>query len=65
MKTQKSNSQESNMQNKNQSKVMSFLKENRKKIIWLAVVAVVAWFALELISNWAAFAEGFKEGLNK
>lgn len=68
MKTQKSNSQDSNMQNNNQSfwsLVKTFFKENRKKIIWLAVVAVVTWFTLELVSNWAAFTEGFHEGLNK
>ena len=56
------------MQNNNQSfwsLVKTFFKENRKKIIWLAVVAVVTWFTLELVSNWAAFTEGFQEGLNK
>ncbi|MBR5074047.1 MAG: hypothetical protein IKX26_02330 [Bacteroidales bacterium] len=43
----------------------TFIKENRKQIIWLVVIIIVAWFAIELISNWAAFLNGFNEGINQ
>ena len=46
-------------------KAKAFVKENRKQIIWLIVTAVIAWFIMELISNWAAFSAGFQEGMNK
>ena len=47
------------------SGVKEFAKENKKQIIWLLITAIAAWFIIELISNWAAFASGFQEGLNQ
>ncbi|MBP5391530.1 MAG: hypothetical protein J6Y40_05565 [Bacteroidales bacterium] len=46
-------------------KAKVFIRENRKQIIWLAVTVIVAWFVIELISNWAAFSEGFHAGLEQ
>ena len=36
-----------------------------KQIIWLLVTVIIAWFIIELISNWGAFTSGFQEGLNQ
>ncbi|MBR6466136.1 MAG: hypothetical protein IKS82_06845 [Bacteroidales bacterium] len=44
-------------------KLKTFIRENRKQIIWLVVTIIVAWFIIELISNWAAFSDGFHAGL--
>lgn len=46
-------------------KIKSFIKENRKRLILLAVIAVLTWFILEIISNWTAFLQGFNDGLNQ
>ena len=46
-------------------KAVTFIKENRKQIIWLIVTVVIAWFIIELTSNWAAFSSGFQEGMNQ
>ena len=45
--------------------VLSFVKENKWKLVMLLVVAVVAWFVMEVISNWGAFMEGFNSGYGK
>ena len=46
-------------------KAKAFVKENRKQIIWLTVVVIIAWFIIEIISNWASFSAGFQEGMNR
>ncbi|MBR0315174.1 MAG: hypothetical protein IJK39_08665 [Bacteroidales bacterium] len=46
-------------------KAKAFIRENRKQIIWLLVTVIIAWFIIELISNWGAFTSGFQEGLNQ
>ena len=46
-------------------KAEAFIRENRKQIIWLLVTVIIAWFIIELISNWSAFTSGFQEGLNQ
>ncbi|MBP5229908.1 MAG: hypothetical protein J6Z32_07200 [Bacteroidales bacterium] len=43
-------------------KVLSFVKENKWKLIILLVVAAFTWFVMEVISNWGAFMEGFRSG---
>ena len=46
-------------------KAKAFIRENRKQIIWLLVTVIVAWFVIELISNWTAFSDGFRAGLEQ
>jgi hypothetical protein len=45
-------------------KILTFLKENRKGVIWFAVILVIAWITMNVIENWNAVLEGFYEGLN-
>ena len=46
-------------------KVLSFVKENKWKLIILLIVAVFTWFVMEVISNWGAFMEGFNNGYGR
>ena len=46
-------------------KVKSFIRENRKQIIWLTITVIIAWFAIELISNWSAFMDGYRSGMEQ
>ena len=46
-------------------KLKTFIRENRKQIIWLLVTVIAAWFIIELISNWAAFMDGYNEGMSQ
>jgi len=43
---------------------LKFLRENKKGIIWFAVILVIAWITITIIENWNAVQEGFYEGLN-
>lgn len=45
------------------SKIIGFIRENKKEILMAAVTVVVVWFFLELILNFADFADGFSEGM--
>ena len=46
-------------------KLKTFIRENRKQIIWLLVTVIIAWFIIELISNWTAFLDGYNEGISQ
>lgn len=46
------------------AQVKTFVKENKKQLIWLLIVIVLAWFVIELASNWSDFVKGFNEGMN-
>ena len=46
-------------------KLKTFIRENRKQIIWLLVTVIIAWFIIELISNWTAFMDGYNEGISQ
>ncbi|MDD3911079.1 MAG: hypothetical protein PHZ22_02685 [Bacteroidales bacterium] len=41
-----------------------FLRENKKGMIWFAVILIIAWITITVIENWNAVQEGFYEGLN-
>ncbi len=43
---------------------LKFLRENKKGMIWFAVILVIAWITITVIENWNAVQEGFYEGLN-
>jgi uncharacterized membrane protein len=45
-------------------KFKTFLKKNRKGIIWFIVILILAWITASVIDNWNAVQEGFYEGLN-
>lgn len=43
----------------------TFLKENKKGIIWFAIILAIAWITITVIENWNLVQEGFYEGLNR
>ena len=51
--------------NETMKKLKSLIMENRKQIIWLTVTVIAAWFAIELISNWSAFMDGYRSGMEQ
>lgn len=46
-------------------KIMTFVKENKKGIIWFVAILAIAWLTIVCIDNWDIMQEGFYEGLNR
>lgn len=47
------------------SKVISYIKENKKEIALFFAVAISLWFIIGLIQNLDGFSEGFTRGFNE